>query len=651
MMDNEKAIKKLIIVVCGLIISVVGAMIWTNGGYEKDGLLHFGKIYEFSEEALQTGNESCIYDTENNRYVVQSESAELNFDVTSKVDSWKFCTVELDDVEILPVTWYMQFFDDSGNVIFNQYYTLRQGKNIFSIKISESIHRIKITMVNQNGSAFRIKNMRLQKKYLDAEDFLKKTMVIFMGCVVCYMLVWASRHYEWYAMIELLQNFYIWLGDARGSRMAAALSLQVRKRLQVLCFTIMFLLMIVMNVTCGQNYNETGRYWMFGFGALWIMIGVLSWQSPLKKLNWRNGTCLSWLLLWAMVSLSDLFVMKSFSYVGYIMVLCIGFAFFIWHNTGSFQQMLHTMMNGLKWTLPVITVYCILFRQKKVGVYYNGCFSQHESMAMYALALMIVFLAECNLLICQEKWHQRRFVFNGIGAVWSMFFLYYSRSYWCVAAAASIVGAWIILQICSWRSWRQKGKELVISGITIIVGGLLVTVGVKEAVKVIPERLGTNIIYENEVQESMVSEELMYALEAEQPGWIEGVVSAEAQDRKIIWQTYMQKINLIGNEDNLREKEQYLNPSNGVIQMAYRYGMFVLIPYAVLLMQCLYTAFHERKFLWLATVLAFTIVMFFENMEIPFAQPLWLMVYFGIGRFFGNDIEEDTRLNTYEDYN
>ena len=142
----------------------------------------------------------------------------------------------------------------------------------------------------------------------------------------------------------------------------------------------------------------------------------------------------------------------------------------------------------------------------------------------------------------------------------------------------------------------------------------------------------------------MVPEELMYALEAEQPGWLYGVVQEDEQDIKYTWQTYMQKFNLIGNADNLRMEEKYWNPFNGMIQMAYRYGIFVLIPYGVMLLQALWSVLKERKFLWLAIMLAFLVIILGENLEIPFAQPLWLLFYLEIGRMFGCETKDDERV-------
>lgn len=646
MMDSEKIVKKIILICCGIIISIIGAMIWVNGGYEKGGLLQLGQVYGFSEHAMQTGTESCIYDVENEQFIVQNEAAELYFDVISEAVTWQYLTLKLENISTFPVNWQIDFFDEEGQILFGKTYTLRSGTNNLKIDTQGDIKSIRISMYNRAGATFRIADMKLREKYFYVEDFLKKAVVIFLVCVVIYILTWAGRIIDWYVIIEFLQNFYIWLGDALGSRMAARWSERLRKRGQILCFTLMFLLMIVMNVTCGNNYYDVGRYWLFGFGILCVFIAVLSWQEPLHKLNWRNGICFTWLLLWGLTALSDLFVMKSFSYAGYIMALCSGFAIFIWNNTQHFPQILYRMLKGLEGTLPLVVVYCMIFRYKKPGILYNGCFAQHESMSMYALALLIAFMADANLLISQKRFFEKKIIACGIGAAFSCFFLYYSNTFWCSVAAGTVIFIWCGIQICHFSNLHGKGKKILVSGIITLVCAIGLILCVKYAIQTFPEKWGTGIIYATDIQKTELSEELMYALEVENPGWITGVVREGEEDRNAVWKTYIQNLNLIGNADNLQLGENYMDPANGLLQMAYRYGMFVLIPYVVLLLQCIYTAFRERKFLWSATVLAFVIVMFFENLEVPFAQPLWLMLYVGIGRFFGKKVEEDV-FTTY----
>lgn len=639
MIDSMKIIKKILIVLLGILISAAGAMIWVNGGYQKDGLMQLGEVYEVPQESLAA--DGFIYDSESGSFQVQPGGSMFYADISAADGTWKYLVVTLKDMNVSAIQWGIDFCDSRGKTLSGKNYLVYSGKNRIEIPAVDEVAAVRISIEYQIGSAFRIEGMELREKYFDTEDFLKKAVVIFLICMVVYILISKGSRTDWYILIDILQNIYIWLGDAWGRRLASLLIEKNRKRLRVFCFTVMFVLMVLMDINCGWNYYQNGRLWLFGYGILLIAAGLLSWKEPLKKLNWRNPFCFVWHVLWGMVCLSDLFVTKSFSYVGYIMILCGGFAFFIWHNAGEFQRVLFDMLRGLEWTLPGMVIYCVLFRQKKVGVFYNGGFLQHENMAMYALALILAFAVELNLLMRRRKLYMGKVFVNGIGLVVSGFLLYYSRTRWCVVAAAAVMAVWILAQLLQFSDIRKKGYRLLLVCVLAAFCGGIVTVGIKYGVKTLPEKLETSIIYTNEIQKTKLSEDMMYALEVEQPGWSAGVVRETEEEKDEVRSQYIQKLNLIGNRDNLRMEGYYQNPFNGLLQMAHRYGMFVLAPYLLILLWCIYSAIRGKSFLWQVTVLACMIVLLFENLELPFTQPLWLVLYLGLGRFFGAKTGEE----------
>lgn len=631
MMDNDKVVKKIVTVLAGIFLSVAGAMLWSNGGYKEGGLLQLGEIYDLPKEGLLAEMQGCVYDEKQDIFLVQNETAELYLNVNSEVTSWNYCTLKLKNLNHALVSWRIDFLGQQGEPLFGKDFSLNAGTNNLKVSIREKVGSIKISMNNQVGYSFRIKEIKLLQRYFDIEDFIKKTFVLFLACVVFYILIARGKNSDWYVMIEILQNFYICLGNALGKRTASIRGRKLRQNLQILCFMVIFLLMIVMDAVYGANYSEAGRYWVFGFGALLVIAGLLSFQKPLKKVNWRSPICFSWLLLWGMACFSDLFVRKSFSYTGYMMILCGGFAFFIWHNERNVRQVFYRAAKGLEWTLVPVLIYCVIFRQKKMGILYNGCFRQHESLAMYALTLIIFFLSEWNLLLSQEKLRQRKFIACGLGMAAAASFLYYTRVYWCMAAVAVVLAIWLFFQIRKAKQWKGQWKLRMRLGVVTAICAAVFAVGVRYAVQKVPVMLGTDISYTDEVLTTNFSEGMMYAMELEQPGWISSVV--KEPDRHTAWHTYVQKINLLGNFDRIRVNRSYLEPPNGIVQIAYRYGILILAPYLLLLLLCVYQARKARDFLWSAVVVAFLIGVLWGRLESPFAQPLWLMFYLGVGQF------------------
>ena len=92
---------------------------------------------------------------------------------------------------------------------------------------------------------------------------------------------------------------------------------------------------------------------------------------------------------------------------------------------------------------------------------------------------------------------------------------------------------------------------------------------------------------------------------------------------------------MFGNNGKLTVLGVKTDAHSGYVDMVYRYGLFVLIPYMLLLFCCLYHAWKEQGFLMLATTLAFGMLMLTQCMERPFAHPLWMVFYLGMGIWFG----------------
>lgn len=644
-MCSVKMVKRLLLFLLGLVFAVTGAMVWINGGYEQGGLLQLGTVYHVPDEMLRASlQHGCSYAEETGQFIVQDETAELLFDVPIDIKEWQYCSVKLGNMTVPQIIWQVEVLDSKGKVLMQRDYKLRTGRNELAVMVKREISKIRIRMPYNNGAAFEIKELKLRQKYFNIEDFLEKTTVLFLVFVTIYILEVGIYKTDWYVIIDLLQNCYITMGNLIGSRIVSKTGKKARDILQTGCFTLFFLLMPVMEVNDGGSYIRSS-YWIAGFGVLLLILGWISWKAPLQKQNWRSGSCLCWLIFCGVMMLSDLFVNKSFPYVGYVLFFCGGFVFFVWENGGAYKSVRYHMRKGLEWTLLPIILYCIIFRQKKVGVFYNGPFNYHESMSQYALALLIVFLIEWHLLFRQQKLHHRKIMICGIGIALSSFLIYYSRTAVCSIAAVLIIVIWGVMQIANLRKYHRKTRELFALGLLILGVSISVTLITKYALKTLPEKLGTNVVYQNEIQTTDLPEETMNILEQQQPGWRTGVVSEAAESRNDIWKRYIQKLNITGNAENLPLGETGISPKNSFLQMAYRYGVFIVVPYMALLLLYGFYAVRKRDFFRILVAGSFIMVSLWENIENPFMQPLWFMVYIGMGRMFQMDFYDDFCYN------
>lgn len=634
MKSINQRIKKYIWLLVGILISVTGAMIWSNGGYQGEKLWTMGSAYDFEQSALEKGNKKCTYHYEIDAFSVDADETELKFKVKSKETEWNYLKFKLVHMSTPQMQWIIRFYDGEDALLGECSAIVAEGENTVEAPIQGKIKKIGILVQNQQGSTFKIEDMALRENLFDFVDFMTKFLTVFLFYLGASILFALGKNAEWYFLLDILQNVYIGMGDAVGKVVVQRLSEPVKKALQTICFLLMFLLMIVMDIKSRNAFEQESRGWVILFAALFLMLGMLAWQKPLQKREWKGIFPAIWTGLWVMACVSDLLVRKSFSFTGYVMLLCAGFAFFVWHNTGQMQKMLLIMIRGLEWTFPAVILYCICFRAKLLGILYNGCFTNRESMALYAVALVIAFLTELHILLEKDKTLSLRIMVTGIGLALSCYYLYCTRVFggWMAALAAAVI--WCVFQLKQRKMLIGKWKKLLPVFVITLAAAFGVVIAVNTVSKILPEKIGHSISYENEILETNLSAELIGKMEAAFPGWAEGVVKSDNVNRSSIWSSYLRDCNLLGNQDSLEVSGRIMDAYNGLIQMMHRYGIFVLVPYSLLLIYSVCRAWREENFLLREIVTVFLITMLFQNVEIPFTNGLWLMFYLAIGTYF-----------------
>lgn len=636
---TDRIVKVYIWLMAGILVSLLFAMVWTYGADREEGIFFIGDFYQFEQELKEFETDSCVYDADKDAFIVQQSEARLRIPVKSGNRDWNYFVCNLENMTNLYLHCDVLVYDKSDEVLFQNPVTITTRRNAIPITTGEKLGAIELVFYNQQGVEFKLEKMHLCEQQFDMEDFLKKAVTILLFYFILTIILMHIKKLSLEGVVDIFQNAYILIGDAAGSRLSMRLSANTRRKLQTHCFMILFLMMIAMNVICSTRHYDTGRYWVIGFGILVAFTGVLSWEKPLQKLSWDGIITYSWFLLWVMVCISDLFVRKSFSYTGYIMMICMGFSFFVWHNEGGFEQTMYCLQKGLRRTLPLILIYCLVFRQRKFGILYNGCFGDRESMALYVLALLIVFLAEVARLLHQKKISAIRLAANVAGAAISCYYIYITKVEACMLAAGIVSILCLLQQSLQWRILLKRWKELLGSVAIAAVCAVVCVFGVHYLHGFLPTQLKTDIVYETERYETKLSKKMIDTMEQKYPGWSENVAVADKLDRGEVWSKYVEKWNLMGNEQARKLDGERVYAYNGIVQMMYQYGIFVFIPYSLLMLTGTYAMLRTRNFYPVAVAVSFVVLVFVQNVEVPFATPLWLMMYLGMGRFF---LEKDS---------
>ena len=83
------------------------------------------------------------------------------------------------------------------------------------------------------------------------------------------------------------------------------------------------------------------------------------------------------------------------------MLTVVGFFLYVWGNMSHPNKMYVSMIKALELDFVPVVLYCMIFRQKKPDVWYNGIFPSAEFFAMYCALMGAVFLVE--LVRCLQR--------------------------------------------------------------------------------------------------------------------------------------------------------------------------------------------------------------------------------------------------------
>ena len=169
--------------------------------------------------------------------------------------------------------------------------------------------------------------------------------------------------------------------------------------------------------------------------------------------------------------------------------------------------------------------------------------------------------------------------------------------------------------------------------IPAVLLAILCVKGVNMAINYLPEKLGTELRYANEVLETKQDISVLESLRVQEPDYYYNVSLAGENTKGSVCLEYLQKINLFGHAEELEVAGATVKVSNTWIEVIYRYGLFILIPYVLLFAACFARAYKEKKaMLFIMTTLLF--IMPFQNIELPFVHPVWILYYLGMGEWF-----------------
>ncbi len=622
----------------GILSAIMISFMEAGEGWNVDNFLNQDQTCEYTEDNLIYTEETCTKNFETGNYIVTAEKAVLELEDISRSTNWKYMSIQLSNLSTEKTYWNIVFLNKAGDVVSKQTATLVSGENMIEVACRQPFQSIKLVIKEQTGLMFQIN--KIQFRMNDAVISPQKIMTNFFFWIGLYVgisgIIYWTYKSNLYTVVEILQEGYRLFGNSVGKRFLKG----NEKRYVGIVRTGMITLLFVMGELSGILgwYEDANgyKYYMLLIAVLITLLGVLCWESDLTLLNWNSMIPVAWMLLWVSVCISDVMESKNYKFVGYVFLLAVGFFFFSWNNMAEPQKIKREIYMGFNLNFVLVAVYCMIFRAKKIGVLYNGAFLSREDSAIYAVTAVGVFLAQLYKELFRENEKYRwngRIVLYIIGIAVSVSFLYYSNTISCNLAFVTEV---IIFGYYIFRRKKiltTKAKELILAVIPAVLLAILCVKGVNMAINYLPEKLGTELRYANEVLETKQDISVLESLRVQEPDYYYNVSLAGENTKGSVCLEYLQKINLFGHAEELEVAGATVKVSNTWIEVIYRYGLFILIPYVLLFAACFARAYKEKKaMLFIMTTLLF--IMPFQNIELPFVHPVWILYYLRMGEWF-----------------
>lgn len=323
------------------------------------------------------------------------------------------------------------------------------------------------------------------------------------------------------------------------------------------------------------------------------------------------------------------------------MLFACGILIFVWNNRKDPKKLISEILWALEVDFGIALLFCMIFRTKKLAVRYNGIFPDSQQFAMYAALMLAVFLVEIGNLPGQKNLF-RKSIWPITGAALSLFFLQRAGSRSGFVTLAVLLGIFVIWNYYRREDWLREWKTFAVCGFKAGLIAVFCVFIVHVSIKYLPGALGTEVAFEQEHLVSSLWPEQMADFDALEPGLMEGVQSAKDIDYGMYWKNYIRRLGFTGSSQEVRLRRESIPSNNTYLQMMYRYGIFILIPFLVLQISLIGKGISKirkgtREDIWVfMTGAVFLCFCFVTDADVAAGHPLWFCYYGGMGYWFSS---------------
>ncbi len=654
----------LVYIVCAM--SLTSEHTWETPFYNAGDISEVS-INPFRREAVQDGG------TQEADGTVTLEQGSFRYTLSFKgySEDWQYFCIRIDDLTadtLAATATYEQVVDGAVEGSVTQTYTLTEGMNVLTLPAQKFSH-VRLSFRGASGTSFVVGKLQFQENPPISVTGLMVLWGVLTAAAYLVLsgILWilyrrsVRRGHPWhlplYGGINILQEMYL----AIAGRLAAVqgrFSINPKRRRIIRTCLFLGMLFYCMTVIFERQYRPLFRFQGLLVVLILCAIAFFCIEGAPKKKDWNNPLVWAWIAVAVMMCISDFVTTKQANYypwIGFVLIAFVGFFIFVWNNMEHRDEILEDFARAVHIFFWITVVYCVLFRPHDPAVRYAGITNNPNGMGVYTAIFWAVVLASLEYALRTHA--KKRLLFLYIVEACLVFSLAWkAQSATALIAIALVAVVWLIRMIV-YAFHHQRKKALLGVLISAVVLFLPLHIALSEGLIHVPYVLGTEMSYADDVQiERTTLGTVVYAADAEEEnaltdsrlfGKLTSVTWAQAlSGRNYIYKEYLRDMNWFGHNTwpDVFGQNNPRNAHNEVLNQGYRYGIFTVIPYIVMLVAVLARTWRyggrSRRYAILPffVCLAAIVESMGDVVMTPFHWPTWFGLYLLMGCAF---CEED----------
>ena len=682
--STHKHISKTFILVwmlLGLLLSVIAVQFRLSGSVNLNHFYDVGPKYTVmygnytqSYEGLEYGSDA--------QYHVTTNDCGMHIVISDKKNRhWNFLYLDIRNLSTEKMTLQIISYKYNGTVVYETVTEVREGMNEIPLGSKKSASTA-LRIINQQGTSFRIQSMQFRKNYSYYRT--KKVILMLTVCMVAYLLVFGLlyiiclRYFQWNRIYKCMDwlvkgydgvvNFFL--------KNSGKFDKKFYGRIRRVCF---FILILNMFITEDYGaYSKRNYYYVYLLidCIILLLIAAVSVEKEHRVVQWKNPLVLSFMIYSIMTCISDVIVPKKQMFTGEMFLLVFGFLYFVIARMKRPIYFLYDFIKAVEYSYVLSTIVCLVCRpiEKMMEGRYIGMTIGPYSYSAYLVVVIAILLSELDRCMLEKRKAFHLLIYL-IGLISAYYFIWLTQSR-AGLLAAGFCFFYFLVHVFRMRKGGQYGLRTIWTFLLSIILVVPVLWIQDTALHNLADKLGTTLYFPNDYwmigapetgkSQQEIPDDILMKDEYQSLFWGNYVYAEEmdttssrflkkfpsldilSSGRITIYKEYIGHLNLWGHKKDLSVGGMKYRAHNAILQIGYRYGIFAIIPYTIMILYVIYYGvyylkvyFGKRKryaVLPILLIIGCMILMMLDNIERNFRYLPWITFYLLVG-FLSNTTE------------